>query len=103
MQKIFRTIKPKKTDMAMPMKEPKKHLPMFHIGMETLKEAMDWEVGNEYEIHMKVKMTGKYHSEMDGGEPHGNADFEITAIRAGDKTNSREEKKEAPKKVSRYA
>lgn len=77
----MRKIKPK-TDKYMTsgpvgLKEGKSEpvYPRFRIDLEHLPEAKKWEVGKEYEIAMKVKMTGISISKFDNS-----AEFDIKEI-----------------------
>ena len=49
--------------------------PRFRIELEHLPEAKKWELGKEYEVKLKLKMTGISQSRFDNS-----AEFDITEI-----------------------
>jgi len=57
---MMKKIKPKKMDTHLSMSEEpeKENYPTFRIDLEHLPEAKKWEVGKEYVITLKLKMTG---------------------------------------------
>lgn len=57
----MRTIKPKTHEMMMegPAKtDTKKFYPRFRIELVHLPEAKKWDIGKEYSVALKLKMTG---------------------------------------------
>ena len=74
----MRKIKPKKSEgmMATSKKESSQPIwPSFRIELTHLPEAKKWEIGEEYEIGLKVKMTGLSISRYQN-----DAEFEIKEI-----------------------
>ena len=74
----LRKIKPKsESDMFGPSKkqEDKKIFPHFSIDNTHLPEAKDWEVGKEYLVTLKLKMTGFSNSRFQK-----NSEYDIVGI-----------------------
>lgn len=63
--------------------------PSFRIDLEHMPEAKDWKVGNDYEITMKVKMTGISQSRYQN-----DAEFEIREIETTEGDNDDDETKD---------
>lgn len=64
---------------AMGLEEASEHYPMFHISLEHLPEAKQWEIGKTYKILLEVKQKSIEVSKYEGKE-HGSAGFDITGI-----------------------
>jgi len=73
--------------MDMPAKtESKPIYPSFRIELIHLPEAKKWEIGKEYKITLKLKMTGISISRYQN-----DSEFEIHAIGIGKDDNEKEE------------
>ena len=66
----------------------KPQYPRFRIELTHLPEAKKWDIGKEYEVSLKLKMTGISISRYQN-----NAEFDIVEIGVG-KVSSSEDKKE---------
>jgi len=83
--------------------KPEKRYPRIDLPIEILPEAKKWGIGETYEIHLKVRMTGirvreedKNHMGM-GMSYDNSADFEIRGIATDGKSDTKK-----IKKVPRY-
>lgn len=77
----MRKIQPKKYKMMSDSPAKVEHEPIyprFRIELEHLPEAKKWEIGKEYEVHMKLKMTGISISKFQN-----DTEFEIKEIGVG--------------------
>jgi hypothetical protein len=62
------------------LEEPIKIFPKFHIDLQSLPEAREWEIGEVYRVVLDIRQTGLHiHHEADGDEK-GGADFDIVAL-----------------------
>ena len=61
--------------------EPYVYLPSFYLKKEDLPEMKDWKVGQEYELKIKVRMTGyDEHKSLNSKESKAQGEFDIIGI-----------------------
>lgn len=61
--------------------EPYIYLPSFNLKKQDLPEMKDWKVGQEYELKIKVRMTGyDEHKSLNSQESTAHGEFDIIGI-----------------------
>jgi hypothetical protein len=62
------------------------------LRKEQLEDIEDWEVGKEYTVELKVRMTGSRASADDdgNGEPEFSADFEVLKAESDDENGGKD-------------
>lgn len=73
--------------------------PSFFIDIKHLPEAKDWEIGETYDVTLRVRQTGLHVSRHEGRkEDIGEATFEIVAINPHGPTEEKKRYKRKSKK-----
>ena len=63
------------------MSEPYIHLPSFRLEKKDMPEIAKWEVGDEYELRIKVRMTSyEEHKSLSSEESRANGEFDIIGV-----------------------
>jgi len=75
----------KEMDVPVSSNEERKYYPQFRIELVHLPEAKKWDIGTEYTMTLKVKMTGISISRFQN-----NAEFDIIGIDPHTKSGSKE-------------
>jgi hypothetical protein len=71
----------KMSSMDCPECEPYIYLPNFRLEKKDLPEMAKWEVGTEYELKVKVRMTGyEEHKSLNSEESTARGEFDIIGI-----------------------
>lgn len=64
-----------------PACEPYVYLPSFRLEKRDMPEIAKWKVGEEYEVKVKVRMTGyDEHKSLSSDESKANGEFDIIGI-----------------------
>lgn len=77
----YKAVKPEKMggmEIGSPSSEG--YRPSISIPLSALPEAKDWDVSEQYEVALQLKMTGIHMSKGRNGKEEGGASFEITGI-----------------------
>jgi len=90
---MMREIKGKKFGEIMSQEKDDKIFPCLYMDFDNLPEAKDWEVGEEYTVTLKVRMTSVHQDER--GPKDGSVGFDVVGVDAGEEKPKRASRKDS--------
>ena len=78
----MKEIKGRKMGEAMEVNSKDRYFPTLHMELSDIPEAKAWEVGEEYTVTLKLRMTSVHQDER--GPKDGSVGFDVIGIDAGE-------------------